>query len=50
MCIRDRVQPGDRICVRTGGMIPLDSVVDQGEVTVNQASLTGCLLYTSRCV
>ena len=36
-----QVQPGDRICVRTGGMIPLDSVVDQGEVTVNQASLTG---------
>ena len=24
-----QVQPGDRICVRTGGMIPLDSVVDQ---------------------
>ena len=36
-----QVQPGDRICVRTGGMIPLDSVVDEGEVTVNQASLTG---------
>ena len=36
-----QIQPGDRICVRTGGMIPLDSVVDEGEVTVNQASLTG---------
>ena len=36
-----QVHPGDRICVRTGGMIPLDSVVDEGEVTVNQASLTG---------
>ena len=35
------VKAGDCIVVRTGGMIPLDSVVDEGEVTVNQASLTG---------
>ena len=36
-----QVQPGDRVVVRAGGVIPLDSVVAEGEVTVNQASLTG---------
>ena len=36
-----QVQPGDRVVVRAGGVIPLDSVVAKGEVTVNQASLTG---------
>ena len=36
-----QVKPGDRVVVRAGGVIPLDGVVAQGEVTVNQASLTG---------
>ena len=35
------VQAGDRIVVRTGGMIPLDGKVVEGEAMVNQASMTG---------
>lgn len=37
----DSVQPGDRICVHMGSMIPFDGVVTCGEALVNQASLTG---------
>ena len=33
--------PGDRIVVRTGGMIPLDGKVVEGEALVNESSLTG---------
>ena len=36
-----QVKPGDRVLVRAGGVIPLDGVVAEGELTVNQASLTG---------
>ena len=36
-----QVRPGDAILVRMGGMIPVDGVVQSGEVMVNQASLTG---------
>ena len=35
------VKAGDRITVRTGGMIPLDGKVISGEAMVNQASITG---------
>ncbi len=35
------VKPGDRIVVRTGGVIPLDGMVAEGEAMVNQSSLTG---------
>lgn len=33
--------PGDCIVVRTGGMIPLDGKVVEGEALVNESSLTG---------
>ena len=36
-----RVRPGDAVVVRAGGIIPVDGLVLEGEVTVNQASLTG---------
>ena len=36
-----QIQPGDQVVARAGGIIPLDGVVAEGEVTVNQASLTG---------
>ena len=32
---------GDELVVRTGSMIPLDSIVVSGEAAINQASLTG---------
>ncbi len=35
------VRAGDRILVRTGNLIPLDGRVVSGDMTVNQASLTG---------
>ena len=40
LSVRD-VEKGDKIVVRTGGMIPLDGTVVGGEATVNQASITG---------
>ncbi len=36
-----QISAGDRICVRMGGLIPLDGTIETGEVMVNQASLTG---------
>ena len=36
-----QIRPGDRIVVRIGGVIPVDGMVTDGEVMVNQASLTG---------
>lgn len=36
-----QVCPGDQVVVRAGGIIPLDGVILDGEVMVNQASLTG---------
>lgn len=36
-----QVQTGDMVSLRLGGMVPLDGVIDQGEIMVNQASLTG---------
>ena len=38
--LRD-IEKGDWMVVRTGGMIPLDGTVVEGESTVNQASITG---------
>ncbi len=38
--IRD-IRQGDRVIVRTGGLIPLDGKVIDGEAMVNQSSLTG---------
>ncbi|MBR1814856.1 MAG: heavy metal translocating P-type ATPase [Lachnospiraceae bacterium] len=35
------IEAGDRIVVHTGHVLPLDGILDQGEVMVNQASLTG---------
>ncbi len=36
-----QIRPGDRIVLRSGGIIPADGLVLEGEATVNQASLTG---------
>ena len=36
-----QVVPGDRIIVHTGHVLPLDGILDQGDVMLNQASLTG---------
>ena len=36
-----QVRPGDLVVVRVGGMVPVDGVIAEGEVMVNQASLTG---------
>ena len=36
-----QVRAGDLAVVRVGGVIPLDGVIAEGEVMVNQASLTG---------
>lgn len=36
-----QLQPGDAVVVRAGGIVPVDGLVLEGEVTVNQASLTG---------
>ena len=36
-----QVRPGERLVIRSGGMVPVDGVVTEGEATVNQASLTG---------
>ncbi len=35
------ILPSDRIIVHTGHVLPLDGILDQGDVMVNQASLTG---------
>lgn len=35
------IHPGDCIVVRMGGVVPLDGTVLEGEVMVNQSSLTG---------
>lgn len=37
----NQVKKGDRFVVRTSNIIPLDGVVVSGEVSVNQASMTG---------
>ena len=36
-----QVNPGDRVLIRAGGIIPLDGVITEGEISVNQSSLTG---------
>ena len=36
-----QINSGDRIVVDAGGVIPLDGKISEGEVMVNQASLTG---------
>lgn len=36
-----QIQNGDEIVVHMGNMIPLDGIITDGEVMVNQASLTG---------
>ena len=35
------IRPEDRIVVHTGHVLPLDGILDSGEVLLNQASLTG---------
>ena len=36
-----QIVPGDRIVVHTGHVLPLDGILEQGDVMLNQASLTG---------
>ena len=36
-----KIQPGDRIVVRSGSLVPLDGAVVEGEASVNQSSMTG---------
>ena len=36
-----QVAPGDRIIVHTGHVLPLDGILEAGDVMLNQASLTG---------
>ena len=36
-----QIRAGDRIIVHTGHVLPLDGILDQGDVMINQASLTG---------
>lgn len=36
-----QLRPGDAVVVRAGGVIPVDGVVLEGEVSVNQSALTG---------
>ena len=36
-----QICPGDQVVIRMGGIIPVDGAVLEGEVMVNQASLTG---------
>ena len=36
-----QIHAGDRIVLRAGGLVPVDGVLQEGQVTVNQASLTG---------
>lgn len=35
------IVPGDRIIVHTGHVLPLDGILEEGDVMLNQASLTG---------
>ena len=37
----DEVKTGDRIIVHTGHVLPMDGVLEEGDVMLNQASLTG---------
>lgn len=37
----NEIRPGDLIVIRTGGLIPLDGTIEDGEAMVNQASMTG---------
>ena len=36
-----QIQAGDRIVVHTGHVMPLDGILEQGDVMLNQSSLTG---------
>ena len=36
-----QIHPGDRVLLRAGRMVPVDGPVLEGEITVNQSSLTG---------
>lgn len=46
----ENVNVGDLVVVRTGSMIPLDGKVSEGEVMVNQASITGESLPVHKAV
>jgi heavy metal translocating P-type ATPase len=37
----EELKPGDRIIVHTGHVLPMDGILEKGDVMLNQASLTG---------
>ena len=37
----EQIEPGDKVVVRMGNMVPFDGVVVTGDGMVNQASMTG---------
>jgi cation-transporting P-type ATPase C len=45
-----QLQPGDRIMVHTGEKICVDGIVDRGDATVDQASITGEFLPLEKAV
>ena len=43
------ILPGDTIIVHTGHILPLDGILEQGDVMLNQASLTGESVPVAKC-
>ena len=44
----DELQKGDKVIVRTGGIIPVDGVIVEGDAEINEATMTGESLAVSK--